>query len=208
MKRRTFFALIALIAAIFATAISVSPTLAGILTIDITGIGSGSLNGSAFTNQTFDFHVVGTENGNPLIDPLNSASVTIGAFPSVDFSGATRVGLSFGPDFAFFGLSSGPIDLIHVTLSPADFTDLTNVNSAFGPASATLSFLNFVDIATSGGPLSFTDSSNAFLSATSTGDVTGAVPELSTWAMMLLGFAGIGFMAYRRTLKASATALG
>jgi outer membrane lipase/esterase len=25
-----------------------------------------------------------------------------------------------------------------------------------------------------------------------------AVPEPSTWAMMILGFAGIGFMAYRR----------
>jgi hypothetical protein len=25
-----------------------------------------------------------------------------------------------------------------------------------------------------------------------------AVPELSTWAMMILGFAGVGFMAYRR----------
>jgi hypothetical protein len=32
-------------------------------------------------------------------------------------------------------------------------------------------------------------------------EVTAAVPEPSTWAMMLLGFAGIGFMAYRRTLK-------
>lgn len=28
-----------------------------------------------------------------------------------------------------------------------------------------------------------------------------AVPEPSTWAMMLLGFAGIGFMAYRRKTK-------
>jgi hypothetical protein len=27
---------------------------------------------------------------------------------------------------------------------------------------------------------------------------TGAVPEPSTWAMMVLGFAGVGFMAYRR----------
>jgi hypothetical protein len=27
---------------------------------------------------------------------------------------------------------------------------------------------------------------------------TAAVPEPSTWAMMILGFAGIGFMAYRR----------
>jgi hypothetical protein len=27
----------------------------------------------------------------------------------------------------------------------------------------------------------------------------GAVPEPSTWAMMLLGFAGLGFAGYRRT---------
>lgn len=32
----------------------------------------------------------------------------------------------------------------------------------------------------------------------------GAVPEPSTWAMMLLGFAGIGFMAYRRRQNLSA----
>jgi hypothetical protein len=31
--------------------------------------------------------------------------------------------------------------------------------------------------------------------------LTPAVPEPSTWAMMLLGFAGIGFMAYRRKSK-------
>jgi hypothetical protein len=31
--------------------------------------------------------------------------------------------------------------------------------------------------------------------------VTDGVPEPSTWAMMLLGFAGIGFMAYRRKSK-------
>jgi hypothetical protein len=31
---------------------------------------------------------------------------------------------------------------------------------------------------------------------------TPAVPEPSTWAMMLLGFAGIGFMTYRRKSKA------
>jgi hypothetical protein len=31
--------------------------------------------------------------------------------------------------------------------------------------------------------------------------VVTAVPEPSTWAMMILGFAGIGFMAYRRSRK-------
>jgi hypothetical protein len=29
----------------------------------------------------------------------------------------------------------------------------------------------------------------------------GAVPEPSTWAMMIVGFAGVGFMAYRRKSK-------
>ena len=33
---------------------------------------------------------------------------------------------------------------------------------------------------------------------------TAAVPELSTWAMMILGFAGVGFMAYRRRNSNSA----
>ena len=28
--------------------------------------------------------------------------------------------------------------------------------------------------------------------------VAGAVPEPSTWAMMILGFAGVGYMTYRR----------
>jgi hypothetical protein len=35
--------------------------------------------------------------------------------------------------------------------------------------------------------------SNAFIN-----QPASAVPEPSTWAMLLLGFAGIGFMAYRR----------
>jgi len=33
--------------------------------------------------------------------------------------------------------------------------------------------------------------------------VAGAVPEPSTWAMMILGFAGLGFMAYRRKSKSA-----
>jgi hypothetical protein len=42
-------------------------------------------------------------------------------------------------------------------------------------------------------------SSSAGDSATVSGTaIPGAVPEPSTWAMMILGFAGVGFMAYRR----------
>jgi hypothetical protein len=38
------------------------------------------------------------------------------------------------------------------------------------------------------------------------GEIRGflhAVPEPSTWAMMILGFAGVGFMAYRRRNKSA-----
>ena len=37
--------------------------------------------------------------------------------------------------------------------------------------------------------------------------VTPGVPEPSTWAMMILGFAGVGFMAYRRSRKDQSGAL-
>jgi hypothetical protein len=38
------------------------------------------------------------------------------------------------------------------------------------------------------------------------GGVTATVPESSTWAMMLLGFAGLGFAGYRKSRKAAALA--
>jgi hypothetical protein len=43
-----------------------------------------------------------------------------------------------------------------------------------------------------------TGSGDANLSVISNPVLTAGVPEPSTWAMMILGFAGIGFMAYRR----------
>lgn len=43
--------------------------------------------------------------------------------------------------------------------------------------------------------------------ATLTISAVAAVPEPSTWAMMILGFAGVGFMAYRRRNQAAALAV-
>jgi hypothetical protein len=36
--------------------------------------------------------------------------------------------------------------------------------------------------------------------------VNGAVPEVSTWVMMVAGFASLGFAGYRRTTKTRAAA--
>jgi len=45
------------------------------------------------------------------------------------------------------------------------------------------------------------NSTSTALATNFDGTFTTGVPEPSTWAMMLLGFAGIGFMAYRRNSK-------
>jgi PEP-CTERM motif len=37
--------------------------------------------------------------------------------------------------------------------------------------------------------------------------IGGAVPEPSTWAMMLLGFAGLGYAGYRSSQKTGAVSL-
>ena len=37
--------------------------------------------------------------------------------------------------------------------------------------------------------------------------VSPAVPEPSTWAMMMLGFFGVGFLTYRRRNSANAAAI-
>ena len=39
-----------------------------------------------------------------------------------------------------------------------------------------------------------------------TGTIAAAVPEPSTWAMMILGFAGVGYMTYRRQRTAALAA--
>jgi hypothetical protein len=57
----------------------------------------------------------------------------------------------------------------------------------------------------SSGSILFTSFGAGKLTFESSRDTVAAVPEPSTWAMLLLGFAGIGFMAYRRNSAALAT---
>jgi hypothetical protein len=81
----------------------------------------------------------------------------------------------------------GPFSLAGVTISDLHFGLASGTSGGY--TSATGLWTN-PDPTTQGG--SFTSTMNIYAV------FTAAVPEPSTWAMMILGFAGVGFMAYRR----------
>jgi hypothetical protein len=86
----------------------------------------------------------------------------------------------------------GPFNVAGVTVSDIKFQLAAGTNGTYNPAT---------------GQWSNPDPANQNGSVTSTmnitADFTAAVPEASTWAMMILGFAGVGFMAYRRRNQVS-----
>ena len=56
------------------------------------------------------------------------------------------------------------------------------------------------------GALFYTDLPNSGSGTVTVTPVTPGIPEPSTWAMLLLGFAGLGFVGYRRTKKSALAA--
>jgi hypothetical protein len=86
------------------------------------------------------------------------------------------------PQFAVFGLAYDG-----TTMFAVEGNSVYSVNLANGALTLTATYAGGLGAA----------NGEAFLNES----VTGGVPEPSTWAMMLLGFAGIGFMAYRRNSK-------
>jgi len=101
-----------------------------------------------------------------------------------------------GPN-GIFGTSSTVDVLVNGSMA------LAATNSA-GTGSASLVWQQF----SLAGVATTNSTTFAFLNGDPSGDnsngldniviTTGAVPEPSTWAMMILGFVGLGFMAYRR----------
>jgi hypothetical protein len=68
---------------------------------------------------------------------------------------------------------------------------------AYSPTSGEMDYLSLVDDA-----YHPSLGNETFITGTVTSVAfSSAVPEPSTWAMMILGFAGVGFMAYRRKSK-------
>jgi hypothetical protein len=104
-----------------------------------------------------------------------------------------------GTGFAIYALGFLPVTLSGI-VNEGDILNeppLSSTNVVQG-ASFPLWVFNDHSFASFGGNVSFlSDVTGGSLDVTA---VT-AVPEPSTWAMMILGFGGIGFMAYRRRSK-------
>jgi hypothetical protein len=187
-------------------ALTIAATSAGashattLVTYDFSGTISGTSDAGSFSNLAYDFSIVGdrdtfvTSGSAYVINPVSSA-VLLSPFP---FSVATpmQIGISPTTNTVFFGSTTpSSIDAFDLVLSPADTTTVLS-QVTFGPLSGSASFqvAGLDAIFGSALPTGLTiDSATAQLTAT-----VAAVPEPSTWAMMILGFAGVGFMAHRR----------
>jgi hypothetical protein len=100
------------------------------------------------------------------------------------------------------GPSAPPDNILHLSVFDQNNTLVLMQNFTLGNGS------NFFNVTTTGSTLiskiSFTtDVDITDLEQVRLGDISSVapVPEPSTWAMMILGFAGVGFMAYRRSRK-------
>jgi hypothetical protein len=99
-------------------------------------------------------------------------------------------------------IAFGAISEVDPTSGHYLFNQIIN-NTGVGvpfPTSITSPFTYTAQTGDNTGGVFFIGGDNLTLQAT-TVTLANAVPEPSTWAMMLLGFAGVGFMAYRRKAK-------
>jgi hypothetical protein len=153
---------------------------------------SGSIVGTIETDGT-----VGNLNNNNLVayslnlsDRYNT-SIISGSAPTE--SSATFEGIYFATATAsglFFNFGTGGQYLLLGSISP------TGSAACFAASDSGCGHGN-VQLKVDGD--SYVDSGSAYQGVTEIG--IAAVPEPSTWAMMILGFAGVGFMAYRRKSK-------
>ncbi len=177
----------------------VGPANSGIVTVDITGTGTGTLGGTDFTDVPFDLFLVGPDSNTNVVN-LTTATVSIDGNVPNTFSDLMHIGIHFTPDFAFFGYQSGGANLLELTFSPSDFALLTSTNS-FSGAPISSFFDVFIDVQTSGGLLSFTDMHDLNLSAISTGSQTPLPAALPLFAG---GLGVMGWLARRRKRKNAA----
>jgi hypothetical protein len=158
-------------------------------------VGSVDLIGETTSGTDFDFYP-----GNGGYVDLDGSTNAAGTLQTL---GSFAAG-SYTLTFDLGGNARGDVDKT-TTVTLGDFITSITLSSSSPYALETFSFT------TTGGKLSFADDAvgdqqvgNILDNVTlSTG--VGVVPEPSTWAMMLMGFAGLGFAGWRAQRKAALT---
>lgn len=189
------------------TTVSTQPGFNATVSVNGQGLMAAYANGGYYFQSATTEHVLVSGSGgvSNAISTPNQVGISIGG-PSGSISLGDACGSTHGgcgsiqqSSFSFntpFTLQAGVTYNIQMYLF-ADANTLViggGVDSQFA----------FVDPIISFDP-AFSDGSNfhLFFSPTVGNTPTSAIPEPSTWAMMILGFAGVGFMAYRRKSKSA-----
>ncbi len=160
-------------------------------TVDVVPVGS-----------SFDFY---PGNGN-YVD-LDGSSYQLGTLTSIPTIAAGTYTLSFNLSGYTYNNQYG-LEQTQVTLG--NFTKLITPTVDTSVTPSAMGFYTYT-FTTTGGPIVFQAvNPNDQGVGTNVGNIldnvllTTAVPEPATWAMMILGFLGVGFMAYRRKSPHSA----
>jgi hypothetical protein len=148
------------------------------------GLGFNSLspNEGTLGSLSVNLQVSAANNGPVILQELHQLESTHGIPSSV-----TSDGFTIAKDYTFF---TNTLYNVRLQVGLSDSINGTGTDSLFA----------FLDPSfTIDGPNS--GAYSIFFSEGFGGGSVAAVPEPSTWAMLIIGFAGIGFMAYRRRSK-------
>ena len=129
---------------------------------------------------------------------LNSLNISLGSALAFDYS---PTGNTHGDadELVVGGLEDGADS---VFLSPTVFDDfyLHILTYSSTPTFQQVGYTTSSDTADTN--YFYTDLPDSCAGSVTVTPITGSTPEPATWAMMLAGFAGLGFLGYRRTVKA------
>jgi len=180
---------------------------------NLVGVGTETFESYSSTPASVSFGAAGT--ANLIGGTLRSGNDGAGRFPVSGtkylYAGTNNFSLTFTTAisaFGFFGTDVGDFGgQLTLVLTGSNGTTSLAVPHTIGSGGSTSGsdlYFGFYDLGNTYTAISFTNNSNvdnfAFdnFSIGSLEQVVPTVPEPSTWAMMILGFAGVGFMAYRR----------
>jgi PEP-CTERM motif len=170
---------------------------------------NGELSAIAITlnaSTPITLNVLRTSHGVPTSTILASAVAvpgnSLGAWTYYDFSGShinVHAGevLAFEPSTTVSGGQVLGIALAYGGTDPYSHGELYDIH----PSTGAINWRPFVEEFPGQGPVGGVDATFVTYVTPHGPDAMSAVPEPSTWAMLLIGFAGIGLMAYRRKQK-------